>query len=242
MSPFNGFTGRKVRLTPIPGPFFSELLPEIDHLGELKVLLYAFWRLDRMEGAYRCVRRTDFLADERFMQGLASLPESEAQSDRAMEALDDALERLVQRGVLLHVTVLNENGTESCYFLNSPKGRAAVKAVQEGKWRPFETAQVPAELAVERPNIFRLYEENIGPLTPMIAETLADAERTYPADWLEEAVRIAVEKNARSWRYIEAILRSWKEKGRDEQKQNRGDSEKDRRRYIEGEFSDFIEH
>jgi DNA replication protein DnaD len=47
-------------------------------------------------------------------------------------------------------------------------------------------------------------------------------------------------KNARNWKYIEAILRSWKEKGHDEK--DRRDSQEDRRKYIEGEYADFIEH
>jgi hypothetical protein len=44
----------------------------------------------------------------------------------------------------------------------------------------------------------------------------------------------------RRWRYVEAILRSWQEEGRDDP--NRGDSPKDRRRYVEGKYADFIEH
>ena len=35
--PFEGFQTGKQRLTPIPDAFFSEVLGEIDHLGELKV-------------------------------------------------------------------------------------------------------------------------------------------------------------------------------------------------------------
>jgi DNA replication protein len=95
-------------------------------------------------------------------------------------------------------------------------------------------------LASERPNIFRLYEENMGPLTPLISEALQEAEKTYASEWIEDAMRIAVKKNVRNWRYVEAILKSWQEKGRDDT--NRRDSEKDRRRYIEGEYADFIEH
>ena len=34
MSPFTGFPSGKVRFTSIPAPFFSDLLPEIDQLGE----------------------------------------------------------------------------------------------------------------------------------------------------------------------------------------------------------------
>ncbi len=93
----------------------------------------------------------------------------------------------------------------------------------------------------ETPNIFRLYEEHIGPLTPMIAEALGDAEDTYPPIWIEEAVRIAVENNKRSWRYVEAILERWQQEGRDERKDKRY-AEKNGREYTEGKYSDFIEH
>ena len=68
----------------------------------------------------------------------------------------------------------------------------------------------------DRPNIFSLYEANIGPLTPMIADLLQEAEQTYPVYWIEQAMKIAVENNVRRWRYVEAILASWKERGRDE--------------------------
>ena len=231
---FQGFSEGKGRSTRLPAQFFNELLPEIDHLGELKVILYAVWRLERIEGKFRYLQRQDFLDDRHFMQGLSErVGGSEA-------ALDDALERLVGRGVFLRISMTHAKGEDHYYFLNSPKGRAAVEAIRQGKWRPVEMSQMPVSLDLERPNIFRLYEEHIGPLTPMIAETLRDAEQLYPADWLEDAVRIAVENNVRRWRYVEAILRSWKEKGRNEQ--DRQGTEKDRRRYDEGEFADFIEH
>jgi DNA replication protein len=232
MPSFAGFTEGKQRLTPLPAQFFSELLPEIDHLAELKVTLYAIWRLDRMEGERRCLRRQDFLADECFMSGLA--PRSLA----ASAALDDALERAVGRGTLLLLET-EEDQKMQYYFLNSARGRLAVQAATEGRWQPSALSQPAASLADERPNIFRLYEEHIGPLTPMMADILREAETAYPADWLDDAVRIAVERNARNWRYVEAVLRAWKEKGRDEQ--DRRDSQKDRRRYDEGEFADFIE-
>jgi DNA replication protein len=198
------------------------------------VVLYAIWRLARLEGKFRYLRRQDFLEDQRFMQGLAE------RSSEAEVNLDDALERSVGRGSLLVVTLPLENGGDQYFFLNTPKGRVAVEAIRQGKWRPGDMPQMPLSLELERPNIFRLYEEHIGPLTPMLAETLRDAEKTYPADWIEDAIRIAVEMNVRNWRYVEAILHSWKEKGRDEQ--DRQGTEKDRRRYIEGEFADFIEH
>ena len=226
--PFAGFTDGKMRLTRLPAQFFSDLLPEIDDLGELKVTLYALWFLERMEGKARFLTDEDFTGEARLLKDLGE------------DGLKDALERAVQRGTFLRVMVKDAEEEEALYFLNSPRGRAAVQAIQRGAWNPLEGERAGVSLEVERPNIFRLYEQNIGPLTPLIGEVLQEAEQTYPQAWIEEAFRIAVEKNVRRWKYIEAILKSWQEEGRDET--NRRDSAKDRRRYVEGEFADFIEH
>ncbi|HSF79958.1 MAG TPA: DnaD domain protein [Anaerolineales bacterium] len=228
METFRGFLEENMRLTPVPGQFFSELLLQIDHLGELKLILYSLWLLDHKEGSFKYLCRQDFAGDERFMHGLS--PKAAA----AGSVLDDALRRAVQRGFLLQARVPLEDGMLELYFLNSPKGRAAVEAVARGEWRPSGETQQPLEIRPEPSNLFNLYENHIGPLTPLIAEALQDAEATYPASWFEEAFRIAVENNARSWRYVEAILRRWKEKGRHERKDRR-DTEKARRRYTEWE-------
>ncbi|MEW6180651.1 MAG: DnaD domain protein [Chloroflexota bacterium] len=230
--PFNGFPAGKTRLIPLPAAFFSELLPQIDHPAELKVTLYAFWLLDRIEGEFRFFKAEDFEEDARLLEAFGKNPQI------ARTNLRDALERAVQRGTLLKVNW--GEGESALYFLNSPRGRAAVAALQNGEWSPEEIQRPEVRLTVERPNIFRLYEENIGPLTPLMAETLEDAEKTYPVEWIEEAIRAAVESNVRRWRYVEAILRARLE--RSEHEANRGKSEKDRRRYIQGEYGEFVEH
>ncbi len=228
---FKGFPGGKVSFTRLPGPFFSDLLIQIDDLAELKVTIYCLWFLEQSEGTFRYLCHADFIQDRRFMQGLGPEPENK---------LHEALNRAVTRGTLLQTRLPAENGEEIYYFLNSPRGQAAVMAINRGEWRPSGDVHHPVALEVERPNIYRLYEENIGPITPMIRDELIDAETHYPADWIADAMRTAVENNVRRWRYILAILRSWQEEGRDEQ--NRGDTQKDRRRYVEGPFADFIEH
>ena len=80
--------------------------------------------------------------------------------------------------------------------------------------------EIAPELVVEvkestttRANIFKLYEQNFGPLTPMIAETLQDAEKTYPTEWIESAMSEAVANNKRNWKYVEAILQRWQVDG-----------------------------
>jgi DnaD/phage-associated family protein len=131
--------------------------------------------------------------------------------------------------------------TETLYFLNSPRGRAALEGLQRGKWHPANLPGASVTPPSERPNIFRLYETHIGPLAPLIADSLRDAENTYSPEWISDAFLIAAKNNVRKWRYVEAILRSWLEKGRDD-RENLRDSEKDRKKYTQGEFADFVEH
>ena len=228
---FSGFVAGKIGSTPIPNPFFSELLPAIDHLGELKVTLYVFWALNKKEGPFRYIRKSEILADQLLLSAVQQTGLT------AEESLDDALERTVGRGTLLNARLTFSEGSETFYFLNSPKGRAAIDAIQAGKWKPSGEKDAPIILEVELPNIFTLYEQNIGALTPMIAETLRDAEKSYPYSWIEEAMAIAIENNVRKWSYINAILEEWQIRGKDA-REDRGDTEKARRKYLKGWFDD----
>jgi len=58
-----------------------------------------------------------------------------------------------------------------------------------------------------------LYEENIGMLTPAIAESLKDIAEKYPPGWFEEALKEAVKLEHRNLKYIEAILERWQVEG-----------------------------
>jgi len=230
--PFLGFSGSKAQLTPVPAEFFRELLGAIDSLAELKVTLAAVWLLNQQQEKMRYLRREDFLQPGSG-EPLAETPQESEQT------LDEGLPLAVARGTLL-AAPLAEPAGEVLYFLNTPRGRGALRALQTGAWQPDLGQHETAGVVVERPNIFKLYEDEFGPLTPLVADTLRDMEQLYPQGWIEEGMRIAVQANKRSLRYVEAILRSWQEKGRDEK--DRRDPEKDRRRFIEGEYSDFIEH
>jgi DNA replication protein len=230
---FAGFPAGKQPTTPVPNTFFTELLPAIDDLGELKVTLYALWALGRQRGTRRCLRLEDLRRDRRLLNAIA------ARAEDAQQALHESLDRAVRRGTLLRVDPPGKSD-EACFFLNSPRGRAAAEGLRKGAWSADEETPA-AGLDVERPNVFGLYEQNIGPLTPLIAETLREAESTYPAAWIEEAVRIAVENNVRRWRYVQAILEDWRTKGR-EMREDLREPDAARRRYVEGDFADFIEH
>ncbi|MEP7287444.1 MAG: DnaD domain protein [Chloroflexota bacterium] len=202
---FKGFPAGKTSSVQVPTLFFSELLPQIDDLAELKLTVYCFWALQQREGKYRYIRLRDMLDDRLLLAGLGDGTIS------AEQALQAALDSAVARGTLLHVVVPQIE--DHLYFMNTEKGRAAVEALEHGDWRPGPHSS-PIALIAERPNIFVLYEQNIGPLTPMLGDILRDAENTYPADWVAEAMKIAVESNKRNWRYVEAILRRWTTEGK----------------------------
>ena len=216
MIKFIGFSDSET-FTQLPDSFFSQLLNEISDAGELKVTLYALWRMEHMEGPFRALYETDFDAKS------LGLPEVEVRS---------GLDKAVGHGSLLK----SVHGNDVFYFLNSPRGRAAAEAFAKGNWR--ETGKIYSA-PLERPNIFKVYEENIGPLTPMIADALKDAENTFPAEWIAEAIDLAVKNNKRNWKYTEAILKRWKEEGRAE-KQDRRDNKESRQRDVEDKIKKFV--
>ena len=62
-------------------------------------------------------------------------------------------------------------------------------------------------------NLFAIYEKNISPLTPIIAEEIKKAKAEYPEKMIEEAIIESAKNNARSWRYISRILERWQGEG-----------------------------
>jgi DnaD/phage-associated family protein len=234
MKGFLGFPEGKQPHTRLPDLFFSELLPEIEHLGELKVTLHIFFLLARQKGQRPCISGEDLASDQRLLDGLRSPAIS------GEEALRDALERTVARRTLLRVIVDHESGQRDWYFVNSEKGRQAVDDLLAGKWAPAGAGEL-ISVDLQRPNIFVLYEQNIGPLTPMLGEQLGEAEDTYPPSWIEDAFREAVELNKRSWRYIQRILERWAAEGKEDETSRR-DDERDSRWYLKDEWADIVEH
>ncbi len=229
---FAGFPSGKVSFTPIPDPFFTDLLLRIDDLGEIKVVLYLLWALNQREGDIRYITKTEMLEDKVWLASFS------IKDDEAKHLLEDGIQKAAELGALL---IIHPNQSQEMYYLlNTPRSRSLLEAFQEGKWEPGKEKFLPVGLDLVKPNVFKLYEQNIGALTPMMAEYLKAAENDYPLEWIEDAFRIAVANNVRKWNYIQAILRSWQERGRDDE--NRRDTQEGYRKYLEGEYVRFIEH
>lgn len=234
MRTFPGFSqGSQRSRAAFPEAFFTELLPLIDDLAELQLTVYCFWALSHKEGQYRCLTDADFRHPALSAALCAAAPEQPL-----AESLAAALARALERGTLIQASVQMDEAGLAIYVLNTPLGRAALEQVQAGAWRPSGGA---VEILPERPNLYALYEANIGALTPMIGDALKDAEKDFPSTWIEEAIREAAELNKRSWRYIASILKRWEREGRSRDAAGRS-AQPNGNEYVSGPYADFIEH
>lgn len=217
MTSFNGFTSSET-FTQVPDSFIR-MMNDIEDVAELKMTLYAIWRIEHIEGNFRALCETDFESESLGLN---------------VDEIQRGLAKCLDRGTLLRA----ENEADVFYFLNSPRGRLAAEAFAKGQWRDVGKI-MSAPFASRKSNIFKLYEENIGALTPLLSDMLREAEKNYPSAWFEEAFEIAVNRNIRNWKYVEAILTRWKENGKDERKDQSG-IVKDADRYTDSEFSEFL--
>ena len=225
---FSGFLPN-VSAIPVPEPVLSILLEEIQDSAELKVTLRAFWLCHRRPGRPPAVPLQEFLNDKVLVQGLLHLAENPRQ------AIQRGLDLAVSRKTLLAFQPDGQPADEKRYAINTAPNRRALESLSgSGIVNAPPTLQEPAyEPTPAKPNIFTLYENNIGSISPMMAEQLKEAEAAYPLQWIEEAIEIGVNQNIRRWAYISAILKRWDEEGKQDGKSG-GHSQKDNReKYIE---------
>jgi DnaD/phage-associated family protein len=79
----------------------------------------------------------------------------------------------------------------------------------------LENLTAAASAGDEQGFIFSFYEQEIGPLTPHIADELGDLLDSYPAAWVGEAIGIASENNVRKVSYVNGVLRRWFVEGKE---------------------------
>jgi DNA replication protein len=225
---FDGVPAGRVEVTPLPNVLFIEVLPEIDDLVEAQVTLHAFYLLYHKKGSPRFVTRDELKAD-------ATLRRALARNGKDIEGiLDRGLKEAEARGTLLHI----ECDGEDWYMFNTAEGRAAVERLERGEWKPAKSVRHAAPVPEEPPNIFKLYEQNIGALTPLVAEELKEAEKEYPPQVITDAFRIATENNVRKWSYVRAILEDWTREGKYETSGR--NNRKRRQPHFQGEFIDRL--
>ncbi|MEE8582525.1 MAG: DnaD domain protein [Dehalococcoidales bacterium] len=231
MTPFDGFPAR-MQFTRIPNVFFSRLLPRIDDIAELKVTLFVLARLYTKKGHPRFVTLAELADDPALGESLGKA---------APAVLGKALEAAAMRGTFLHLALDRDGQRYDIYLLNAAAERQAIADIQSGRTElpGLKARPITEGPAVEVPDIFSLYEENIGLLTPMVAEELKELEILYPPSWFKEAVKEAVSLNKRSLRYIIRILESWAREGKG-RGTHKPDSEKGKDKYADQKFGHIV--
>lgn len=223
MTAFSGFPTR-ARITPVPILFLSDLMPQIEDIAELKATLHFLRLLARKRGYPRFVSFREMAADR-----------------AAGEGLREGIQAAVRRGTLLHLPVESDGQREDLYFLNTEADKRAMARIESGELALGKmVSKAPARQ--DRPNIFELYEKNIGLLTPIIADELREAEKLYPNSWIEDAFREAVENNKRSWRYIARILERWATEGKGGEPGRDSQERRYSQGYLKGKYAHIIKH
>jgi DNA replication protein len=230
MSKFEGFPSRG-EYTSIPNVFFSRLLPEIEDLEELKVTLHVIAALYRKKGYPRFVSFSELLGDAAVMGSL-----------KEEEDLRRALKMGLDRGTLINVT-LADGAREDIFFLNDEAGRQAAAKIESGELKiaGSKAGHRPEIPAAEAPDIFTLYEQNIGLITPLIADDLREDEQLYPPEWIRDAIREAALHNKRNIRYIDKILENWSVEGRSDGAYQRDTQKTGPDRYFRGKYGHMVQ-
>ena len=228
MKPFNGFP-EKFEFAALPKPFLAKVLPDIDDLDELKASLGFFRVLYQKKGFPLYVTAAEI---------------SGAGTGFKAQAAELALDKAADRGTVIKLAVVNDSKATALYFLNDEKNREAARKIAAGELK-LDKLTVAATVAPpppppDLPDIFSLYEQNIGLLTPIIAEELKEALKLYPDTWIKDAIKEAVSLNKRSWRYISKILDNWNAGGRDDGTYLRS-AQKNRDKYTQGQYGKFVQ-
>jgi DNA replication protein len=235
MKKFEGFPAR-MEYTPLPNVFFSGLLPQIDDMAELKTTLHILAKLYRKKGYPRYVSYQELLSDDSLASSLRG------ENNKPETALQKALEKAVKRGTILLLAMEKDGVSEDVYFLNTASNREVVEKIQDGELelaglKTTGKKYIPPE---ELPDIFTLYEENIGILTPMIADELREAEKLYPRDWINDAIKESVLHNKRNIKYILKILENWAAEGKSDGTYQRHPQKTDPDKYIKGKYGHMV--
>jgi DNA replication protein len=224
----------------IPDWFLADVAPNIREMAELQVML-AFFRLqDGDEGWSRPISDRALLRDEILHHAL--------RLEGAVQPPDETIWRGVSlaaaRDTLLELEVVTSAGERVVWLLlATQENRVLLERYRKGELElPSDPDIVDgaAQIKRSRPGIFQLYEQNVGLVTPIIADKLVEAMELYPEPWIEDAIATAVSYNRRNWRYIQRILETWATEGRSDETNRRHQSSSgdlDPEKHLTGEYA-----
>ena len=118
-SAFIGFPDTKMRPVVVPDLFFTDLLPQIDDIAELKLTLHCFWLLNDQSGELRYLRGDDLRSDDILLHSL----QADDELRPAQLVLEDAIERCLSRNTLLRLEIVTDAAATGRSWTNRPRRR-----------------------------------------------------------------------------------------------------------------------
>ncbi len=207
----------------VPDTYVGQVMRQVEDVVELKVTLLMFHLLTKSHDYPGYVTHADLVMRAASLLGL----------DAA--ACDSGIEAAVARGVFVRMSLSLDGEMSPVYLANL---EADIVAIEQLKTTAASGRS--GAVASRTPNIFELYEQNIGIITPMMAEELKDAQRTYPAEWIEEAFREAVKGRKQNWRYVSRILERWTSEGKGSGANRPGTVPDDPDKYVKGRYGRVV--
>ena len=201
---FKGFK-KNVQSIPVPAPVFDSILEAITNISELKLMLRIIWLLQIYNRKPPLITEAEIISDKVLSKTIGP-----------PNTIQELLITLESYGIIS--SSVKKNDQVKIIFLNSEKIKNHIEksdiilqGIQPDPWN--ETTDIP--------NIYSVYEQNIGIITPHIAELIKESENLYPIDWIEDAIKQASVQNKRNWAYVSSILNRWKTEGKNNEKHSR---------------------
>ena len=214
----------------VPESFFTQIMPVVRDIVELKVILYIFHCLSQKATNPAFVTHNELLSSGPSFLLLTK------------EDFLKALKSAVKDGAFLHSNLGLKNKHQDTFLANTESNKEIIEQIKRGELSLKDVSDITEEEQVRHPslNIFVLYEQNIGMITPILSDELKAATELYPAQWIEEAFKEAVLLNKRSWRYIARILERWAREGKSSGADRQGNKKGSTNKYISGKYGHLV--
>lgn len=210
---FVGFPAGGLEEVRIPARLLADLLSRIDSLAETRLTLYCYQQIGRLSEQGAWIRARDLRSDPVLLEMMMGL----SQLHTPQEVLDDALEKALVRNSLLGLELSGAGSepSDQALFLNTEAGRRLRASMQAAGATVHGDGGVPAIAQLSESEPFRIYHQNFGLLTPVLADQLRSLIEDFPLPWVCEAMEIAVGRNIRALAYVKAILNRWEREARE---------------------------
>ena len=154
---------KEIRYTPTPNLVFGKLLDEIKELNDLKFILRIIWMINQAKRVPKYITLEEIISD-RIINAI--IPKPNTEPDTFCKSILNKPQLL--NLFLYHEININQSNT-AVVALNTARNKTMLNKIK-GLDKFDSVFQPNGDVSEESPNIFKLYEDNIGTLNPIITD------------------------------------------------------------------------